>query len=47
MFIFKFNFVFILNFLKMAFVRVRFGPGRLPGAGYSAEHDFCGFSKRK
>jgi hypothetical protein len=35
---FSLNVVFILNFLKMAPVLVRFSPGFLSGGGFSAEH---------
>jgi hypothetical protein len=36
-FIFHLKFVFTLNFLKMASVRVGFSPGSLSGEGVSAE----------
>jgi hypothetical protein len=34
---FNLNLVFKMNFLKIAFVRVRFSHGFLSGAGFSAE----------
>jgi hypothetical protein len=32
------NVVFILNFIKMQPIRIRFTPGFLSGGGFSAEH---------
>jgi hypothetical protein len=37
MFIFNLNIVFTTDFLKLAPIRVRFGPGFSPGAGFHGE----------